>query len=276
MILLLRLIVLCVVTSWLQLGVEVVCMRMVPSWLWLGVKVACMRMVPSWLQLGVKVVCMCMVPSWLRLGVEVVCMCMVPSWLQLGVEVVCMCMVPSWLQFGVEADCIVYGYQLVRAWCWGWPVSVLAVTFGGRGSAPTNYQLVTASCWNWPVSAVVPGAGGPAPAGYSFVLKLTYFICRTRFWRACTSWLQLCVEIDLFQVSHLVLEGLHQLVTALCWNWPVSAVTFGAGGPAPAGYSFVLKLTCFSCRPQCWRVCTSWLGRYSSSTTQQVWRCTKG
>ena len=73
-------------------------------------------MVPSWLWLGVEVVCMCVVTSWLRLGVEV-CMCVVTSWLQLGVEVVCMCMVTSWLQFGVEADCIVYGYQLVRAWC---------------------------------------------------------------------------------------------------------------------------------------------------------------
>ena len=273
-------------------------MRMVPSWLQLGVKVVCMCMVPSWLRLGVEVVCMCMVPSWLQLGVEVVCMCMVPSWLQLGVEVVCawfpagyslvlrltvLCMVTSWSGLGVEVDLSLFWlshlvaedlHQPITSWL---QLRVEIDLF--QLSYPVLeglHQLVTALCWNWPVSAVTFGAGGPAPAGYSFVLKLTCFSCCTRCWRACTSWLQLCVEIDLFQVSHLVLEGLHQLVTALCWNWPVSAVTFGAGGPAPAGYSFVLKLTCFSCRPQCWRVCTSWLGRYNSSTTQQVWRCTKG
>ena len=161
MILVLRLTVLCMVPSWLWLGVDVDCIvygsQLVMAWCWGCLYVCGYQLVTAW--------------CW---GLYVCGYQLVTAWCW-G----CMCMVTSWLQFGVEADCIVYGYQLVRAWCWGWPVSVLAVTLSGRGSAPTDYQLVTALCWNWPVSAVTLSARGPAPADYSFVLKLTCFSCQT-------------------------------------------------------------------------------------------------
>ena len=186
MILVLRLTVLCMVPSWLWLGVDVDCIvygsQLVMAWCW-----GCLYVYGSQLVTACCWGCLYVYGSQLVMawcwGCLYVCgYQLVTAWCWglyvCGYQLVtawcwgCMCMVTSWLQFGVEADCIVYGYQLVTAWCWGWLYCVWLPA--GQGLVLRLACICSGCHTQWQRICT-----NRLPAGYSFVLKLTCFSCHT-------------------------------------------------------------------------------------------------